>query len=574
VENYLDQYQCQGVLIPRTDRFLSTYTLQPEDNWVEKLSGFTGSAGTLLITKEKDFLFTDSRYTVQAHGQTKNRDKPTVVILEPLNHWLDHNFSGVLLADPWLFSAAWAQRCLEVVHSRWSVRWASIFSKYIKSNVEKEVRWETVPPWAGSFQEKCRSVFSNTQLPFLVTYGADLAWLCNLRGHLSYAPLFHAYGLISCEEGHFHGHLYTPDVSQKTIFSQDLTLWPLCQLSLPSDVFYQSSKTPYGFLNDHPEIQFKQSSLNLDQQRSCKTAKECISVKEAHVIDGVALVQFLHWISTCDFKQQTEWTASCQLEDFRRQCPSYKGPSFPTISAMGKNSAVIHYVPDPLNALPLQDGLYLVDSGGQYCGPEHQVYGTTDVTRTLFLGSGQPSELMKRRFTQVLKGHIALARLIFPAGVSDKALDILARQYLWQDGQDYPHSTGHGVGTYLQVHEMPPAVSAHGQPFRLQEGMVFSNEPGFYDPDLWGIRLESLVLVQRVPASYWKLPEAPDAERTWLRLETITLAPFDRRLIETGHLSDQEKEWIDHYHQTVLQVLQPRLPVQTAAWLKQQTLPL
>ena len=283
------------------------------------------------------------------------------------------------------------------------------------------------------------------------------------------------------------------------------------------------------------------------------------------VRDGAALTRFLHWISVEAPKGNVdELGAVAKLQQFRQACGDLRDTSFDTISGAGPNGAIVHYrVSEETNRKLEMDSLYLVDSGGQY--PD----GTTDVTRTVPVG--EPSQEMRDRFTRVLKGHIAVATALFPAGTRGTQLDTLARQYLWQAGLDYAHGTGHGVGAYLAVHEGPQRISPAGSSQSggdepLQAGMILSNEPGYYKPNAYGIRIENLVLVvdKRIE----------DAEKDMLGFETLTFAPIDRRLVVGDMLSDEERRWFDDYHRDVLAKIGPQLEGEEKAWLETQCAPL
>jgi len=292
-----------------------------------------------------------------------------------------------------------------------------------------------------------------------------------------------------------------------------------------------------------------------------KRSVEIAGHKAAQARDGAALSRFLHWIAVEAPKGGlTELSASDRLESFRKDSGLLEDLSFDTISGAGPNGAVVHYRVEEKTNRPIESGsLYLVDSGGQYRD------GTTDVTRTVAIGT--PTQEMRDHFTLVLKGHIALARAIFPKGTRGGQLDILARQYLWAQGLDYAHGTGHGVGSFLSVHEGPQRIATFGggdEP--LVAGMILSNEPGYYKTGAYGIRIENLVLVEERAIA--------GAEKEMLGFETLTFAPIDRALIDTGLLSAEERGWVDSYHGRVLEIVGPQLDGDALAWLKAACAPL
>jgi Xaa-Pro aminopeptidase len=292
--------------------------------------------------------------------------------------------------------------------------------------------------------------------------------------------------------------------------------------------------------------------------KAIKNEVEIAGMKAAHLRDGAALTRFLHWLSVKAQKGGLdELTASDRLEAFRAETGKLEDLSFDTISGAGPNGAIVHYRASEATNRPIEPGiLYLVDSGGQYQD------GTTDVTRTVAIG--EPTAEMRDRFTRVLKGHIALGSVLFPAGTRGSQLDVLARQFLWAAGLDYAHGTGHGVGAYLGVHEGPQriATSSGGQAGTeelLRAGMIVSNEPGYYKTGGYGIRIENLVLVEERAIA--------GAEKPMLGFDTLTLAPIDRRLVDTAMLSAQERAWLDAYHSRVRDEIGPLVPADVRGWL-------
>jgi Xaa-Pro aminopeptidase len=291
--------------------------------------------------------------------------------------------------------------------------------------------------------------------------------------------------------------------------------------------------------------------------KACKNAVEIEGTRKAHARDGAALTRFLGWLSDASAKSVlTEIEASDRLEAIRREHGLCRDLSFDTISGAGPHGAIVHYRATDRSNRKLQQGeLYLVDSGAQY--PD----GTTDVTRTIAIG--QPSEEMRDRFTRVLKGHIALATVRFPAGTTGSQLDVLARRPLWEIGLDYEHGTGHGVGSFLSVHEGPQRISKLPNTVALRPGMIVSNEPGYYKEGGYGIRIENLILVQKA-----------DEAGKFLHFETLTLAPIDRNLIDVSLLSDAELTWLNAYHARVAKQIGSQIDAPARAWLEQATAPL
>jgi Xaa-Pro aminopeptidase len=292
------------------------------------------------------------------------------------------------------------------------------------------------------------------------------------------------------------------------------------------------------------------------EPKARKNEAEREGMRRAHRRDGVALCRFLHWVRDAAERGETELSAAARLQRFRAKDPSYLGDSFGAISGAGEHGAVIHYhaTPHSDRAIGARE-LYLIDSGGQYED------ATTDVTRTVWTGGGVVPDAWRSQFTRVLKGVIALCTARFPQGVTGHRLDALARNALWQVGLDYDHGTGHGVGSVLSVHEGPVSISAVHRPVAVAEGMVVSDEPGFYQPGSHGIRIENLLLVVRA--------DLPAAIKPFLAFETLTLAPIDRACIDVGLLDAGERKWLDAYHRRVVEEIGPELEGEAAEWLRE-----
>jgi Xaa-Pro aminopeptidase len=292
--------------------------------------------------------------------------------------------------------------------------------------------------------------------------------------------------------------------------------------------------------------------------KACKNAGELQGTRDAHVRDGAAVAKFLAFIAREGVKATLdEISAADRLLEFRREGANFRDTSFDTISGAGSNGAIVHYRATPSTSKRIApDMLYLVDSGAQY------LEGTTDITRTLAIGN--PTAEQKDRFTRVLKGHIALATVRFPKGTTGSQLDALARAPLWEAGLDYDHGTGHGVGSYLSVHEGPQRISKMPNTQALLPGMIVSNEPGYYKTGEYGIRIENLIAVT-------ELPQTPGAERPMLGFETLTLAPIARELIDLALLTAAERAWMDAYHARVFATIGPLVDGETRAWLETAT---
>ncbi|MGI9392013.1 MAG: M24 family metallopeptidase [Parvibaculales bacterium] len=310
--------------------------------------------------------------------------------------------------------------------------------------------------------------------------------------------------------------------------------------------------TPFWFMSKMKGADIIKAPCPIEKAKACKNSAEQRGARKAHFYDGLACVRFLYWLEK-NWRKTSELEAAQKLEALRRQEKALMDLSFETISASGANGAIIHYRVNKKSNRKLKAGeLYLCDSGGQYR------QGTTDITRTITLGKAGKEE--KQNFTHVLQGHIALARAYFPENTSGAQLDALARGALWRAGLDFAHGTGHGVGSFLSVHEGPQIISKHGT-YPLQKGMIVSNEPGYYKKGRYGIRIESLLLVKQAKAGF-------------LHFETLSLAPIDKRLILKTQLQPTERTWLNEYHAHIYKTLAPHLDPKVKQWLKKSCSPI
>ncbi len=404
----------------------------------------------------------------------------------------------------------------------------------------------------------------------LLSDAHNVAWAFNLRGSdISHTPLALAFALV-------------PRDSKATVFLAPERLSPAARKGLEKvadlrpasaleptlaelgekkakiafDAGTAPAKLVQAFERHGGAAQVQADAISL--MKAQKNAAELAGAREAHQFDAVALVRFLHWFDeAAEEGDLTEIEAAEALEGFRRETGALKELSFPTISAAGPHAAMPHYRVSRASNLKISKGFYLVDSGAQYEA------GTTDITRTIVVGKA--SREMRDRFTRVLKGHIAIARAVFPKGVNGAQIDAFARNALWQAGLDFDHGTGHGVGVFLSVHEGPQRIAKTGFT-PLLPGMIISNEPGYYAPGRYGIRTENLIIVE--PRTI------PGAEREMLGFETISFTPIDRRAIEASLLSDDERAWLNAYHKETRARVAAHVTGKTLKWLRQATAPL
>ena len=575
--------QVDGFLVPMADEYQSEY-VPPCAQRVAFLSGFTGSAGSIVVLKDKAGFFTDSRYTLQAAQQVPldlfevfdTMDKSPLL-------WLEENIvKGMKIAyDPWLHTTDGAERLKKALVKGGDE--AIAVPKNLVDVVWQDrpsVPCEPVHPhemiYAGKSsadkrQEMAALLRKRNLSALIVSDPTSIAWLLNVRGgDVANTPLPLSRAILN-EDGTVQWFIEARKVTEGLeahLGAQVVLLSPhdfphaLDSLAQKDKAVLLDPAQASIWITDRlraakAKIEFGEDPSELP--RAIKNTVELDGIRAAHRRDGAALARFFAWLDQHWLADHlTELDAEQKLASFRESNNNYRGPSFDTIAGAGEHGAIVHYRATHASNASLSPGqLFLLDSGGQYLD------GTTDVTRTIALG--MPSPEMRERFTRVLKGHIALAAIRFPEGTTGAELDVLARQYLWEVGLDYGHGTGHGVGCYLGVHEGPQSISKRSK-VPLVPGMVVSNEPGYYKAGHYGIRIENLqTVIETVgPAG---------GERKMLGFETLTLIPIDRKLIDTSLLTDSEIKWINAYHARVKQVLRPMIDESTAVWLEAATLP-
>ena len=567
-----------GFLIPHEDEHQNEYLPEANDRlaWA---TGFTGSAGAAVVLKDKAAIFVDGRYTLQVRDQVDlNLFEIRDLVDGGVSGWLESQLVAgqVIGYDPRLHSPD----ALERLKTAAAKAGASL--KAVDANPLDEAWGKArpaqpqapvvphLPAFAGEDSQAKRTRIGEALAKqgadaAVLTAPASIAWLFNIRGgDVIRSPLPLAQAILS-KDGSAQLFLDPAKVTD------DLPAWLGNQVALqPPD----SVPAALAALNGQTVLidPAQSSAWYFDRleaagakvhraadptalPRACKNEVEVEGARKAHARDGAALSRFLHWLSSeAEQSLPDEITVVKTLEGFREATGALKDLSFDTIAGAGPNGAIVHYRPvERLNRKLERGTLLLVDSGAQYLD------GTTDVTRTVAIG--EPSQEMRERFTLVLKGHLALARVRFPAGVSGSALDALARVALWQHGLDYDHGTGHGVGSYLGVHEGPQRISKGPSSVALQPGMIVSNEPGYYKTGAYGIRIENLQVVTLAT-------EIEGGERPMLGFEALTLAPIDRRLIVAAMLTREELKQINAYHARVLTVIGPQLDGAAKAWLQ------
>jgi len=558
-----------GFVVPRADEYQGEY-VPPSAMRLAWLTGFSGSAGVAVVLSDRAALFVDGRYTLQAKAEVDEAAFALLHLVEqPPQAWLETALSaGQRLGyDPWLHTPNGVEQLRKAcdkagaqlvpcvrnpLDAVWSDRPAPPQAPVVAHPLE----------FAGRTAAEKRAdiaalLRAEKQDAVVLTAPDSIAWLLNIRGgDVDFSPLPLGFAILRADAS---VELFLDPAKQPPAM-EGVTLSPpsalgdaLAALAGKSVRIDPSSAAAWIFDRlDQPIKAADPCAL----PKARKNDIELQGARRAHLRDGVALSRFLAWLDHAE--AVTEISARDKLESFRSQGDLYCGPSFPTIAGAGPNGAIVHYRSTEASNRRLEPGqLFLLDSGGQYRD------GTTDVTRTIAIGPAGAEE--RHRFTLVLKGHIALASARFPEGTTGSQLDVLARSALWAEGLDYDHGTGHGVGSFLSVHEGPQRISKIGNAQALMPGMVLSNEPGYYKTGAYGIRIENLLAV---------IPSEIVGERAMLEFETLTLAPIDRRLIDPTLLSPAEITWLDGYHARVRAALSPHLDGPDQDWLSQATAPL
>lgn len=581
IREWLAQHNIDALLVPHEDEYLGEY-VPAHNERLHWLTGFTGSAGAAVITKDKAAIFVDGRYTVQVTKQVPaDLFEYRHLIEEPALDWIkDHLANGASVAiDPRMHNSAWLYMAqaklagtleLKILDSNpidelWHDRPAPVVSDV------RLMATETVGQSSESKRQEIAELVKKAGADSAVITALDsICWLLNVRGlDVSRLPVLLSHAILHSDSSveyfldparlpaEFDAHVgagvtvHHPEALQARL--ENLTGKNVLVDPATSNAWFK-----LVLQNAGASVVSKADPCLMP--KAAKNAVEIAGMKACHIRDGVAMSKFLSWLDAevVAGNLHDEATLADKLEAFRSEDPTLMDLSFDTISAAGGNAAMCHYnhenQPEP-GKLELNT-LYLVDSGGQYLD------GTTDITRTIAIG--QPSQEMIKQFTLALKGHIGVARARFPKGTRGYQIDTLARQHLWAEGYDYDHGTGHGVGHFLSVHEGPASISKKQIDVPLTEGMVLSNEPGYYRADAFGIRIENLELVVETPTN---------GDFPVLSFESLTRCPIDKRNINVDMLTRPELAWLNDYHQKVWDEISPLVEGDVKEWLRQATLP-
>lgn len=590
----LARRKLDGFVVPISDEHMSEYVGAYAQR-LQWLTGFNGSAGSAVIFTDATLepaaaMFVDGRYTLQVRDQVDGRlyayeDVPKTSVAKWLGEYAPE---GARIGfDPWLHGRKWVEAAEKALDERGA-------ALVPVENNPIDAIWSDRPApsdapvlvhedrYAGESSESKRAAVSDWlaehKLDAVVISALDsIAWLLNIRGtDVDRTPVALSFLIAHADGGtdFFVGERkVTPELrehlgnSVRIAPSEGLVpaLEALSGKRVAADPDSSVSAIFEALEQAGAEIVEERDPAVLPKAQ--KNAVEQQGHRNAQARDGVAVTRFLHWLALeGPAGTVTELSAAEKLHGLRQETGALRDLSFDTISGSGPNGAIVHYRVSEETSRTLEPGsVYLVDSGGQY--PD----GTTDITRTVWIGPGEPPAEVKDRFTRVLKGHIALALAVFPKGTRGSQLDVLARQYLWAGGVDFAHGTGHGVGSFLSVHEGPQRIAKSsgaqsGGDQELLPGMILSNEPGYYRQDAYGIRIENLQLVEP--------RDIEGAEDEYFGFETLTLVPIDRTLVDTGQLSHAEVDWWNTYHARVREVIGPQLDGPEKAWLEEQCAPL
>ncbi len=579
------EYKTRGLdayVVPLTDEHMSEYVGAYAQR-LPWLTGFTGSAGNAAVTADKAAVFIDGRYTIQAAAELDaSLFEHHLFDQYPLLSWLADNLpdGSSVGYDPELTTVAWEADARKAF-ARKGIKLVATNNNLIDAIWQDRPAEPLAPALPHALQHAGKSATEKqTEIAAdLRQIGADaaiitmldsIAWAFNIRGtDVDNTPVTHAFAVLRADES---ATLYlAPEKVTDALrdhLGNSITIEPrsrFYEALSEMGAARQTVQVDPGTNNAKVFKTLEDSGATLLQgddpcilPKAVKNVTEQEGTRQAHIRDGAAVSEFLCWLEREAPKGELdEMKAVEALWNFRKKQGGLKDKSFDTISGAGPNGAIVHYRVSPETNRPIRPGeLYLVDSGGQYLD------GTTDITRTVAVG--KPTAEMKDRFTRVLQGHIALATMRFPPGTSGMALDATARRPLWEAGLDYDHGTGHGVGSFLAVHEGPQRIAKFGSTVPLKPGMILSNEPGYYKQGEYGIRIENLILVRSV---------TEETERMMYAFETLTWAPIDRNLVDTSIMSDNEIKWLNDYHEQVFNTVSSLVDDATRQWLEVATAP-
>ena len=566
----LKKTKCDIYILPASDEFLNEFVPQ-KNKRLQWLTNFTGSNGIAFISEKKKVFFTDGRYLLQAKKELDSDFRIFDQSKMGLVKFIEQSAKEKkFLMDTRLFSKELVKKLKtsskqnknKIIHDK-----DCILDKLWNSRVysEKNTVYNLQLKFAGVSRDRKLKKFLDFYSKYdsiILSSPESICWLLNIRGNgLEFTPV------ILCRVIVFYPivHLFVEQdlinqlyfLKKKNIRIYSLDKFPLFIKKIKkSDKVYVDKNLSYYFyqilISRTVKVDSDKDFCRLNKSQKNKTEIEVTKI--SHVYDGIALVKFLYWLDNFGIKKEiTEYDASEKLNSFRLKNKNFVSRSFPTIAACGENGAIIHYTPKTMSKVLKKGESFLCDSGAQYYG------ATTDVTRTIILGNEKPSDFLKAVYTDVLMGHIDISKLKFPKGTIGSQIDVLGRNYLWQKGLDYNHGTGHGVGSFLSVHESPPNISKKNDNFELKPGMILSNEPGCYLKNKFGVRIENLMIIKE------------DTNPGFLGFETLTLCPYQKKLIDKSKLNNGQITWINKYNKKIWESLKNHLNEEERMWLKKNT---
>lgn len=579
LKKFCEKKKIDGYILTTFDEYLNEYVPETKKR-IKFLTNFSGSNGIFFFINKVFLFFTDGRYLIQAKKELPKNFKIFDIAKKNIFEWIDEKLKYQkykIQLDSRINKIAFVERL--------SQTFKETKSKLIIGNsilVDQIIKKETkiitskaffLPKKYTGFSAKFKIKMLKKKLVgfdcLVITSPESVSWLLNIRGFdLMFTPLVLCRMIISIKgkDQLFINKTKMNKTSLKRLNKLGIQVIEEDNIDIEIKKISKNNKvlmdkdSPFYFC-DLLKMNNLNFTLGIDPCKRLKAIKNDIEIsnsKRIHIIDGVALVKFFYWLSTKAQKNSfNEFEISKKLEQFRNQNTEFKSLSFPTISAVGSNGAIIHYEPNKYDSKRLTQGkLFLCDSGAQYFG------GTTDVTRTVLIGDKCYTNKIKEHYTNVLTGHINISMAKFPMNTSGGQLDAMGRYALWQRGLDYNHGTGHGVGSYLSVHEGPQSISKSTINEPLKKGMIISNEPGYYREGSFGIRIENLIFVK--DSKY----------ENFLEFETLTMFPYERDLIDLSKLSRTHIDWLNKYHKSVFQNLKKFLDTDTRKWLFEKTLPI
>ena len=564
LKNLFSKYNIEGYLIPKNDSYFNEF-INPREDRLKFISNFTGSAGIAVILKNQNLLFVDGRYIAQAKKESSKNFKIIDITKSSLTDFLNHSklrigFDASLTKYSWHQQLKNRKNFIEVPENLIDKIWK-------KSNTKiqnKAFVLENV--YSGEhYQNKLKQVKKilniNNNKSFFISASENICWLLNIRGKDSaYTPVLNSQALLTqkrlyvfCEMQKISNTIKQA-YKKNVVFKEESFLFKILAKNKKKLITIDPSASvkTVNYLNEKKlNVRFKPDPIS--QLKTKKNRIEIQNTKVAHIYDGVAVAKFIIWLKKQKkINKLSEISAQNKLEKFRKDNSSYLFPSFPTISGFGKNAAIIHYRASKQSNLKFRsNGIYLIDSGGQY------KEGTTDITRTIAFGKQSPA--VKNIYTKVLKGHLAVKNFNLTKKTTGRQIDMAARKYLNITNLDYAHGTGHGVGYFLNVHESPPSISKYSTD-NFVSGQIISNEPGFYSPGLFGMRIENLIYVEEI--------------KNRLCFQDLTLVPYEKNLINVKLLNRKEVKSINRYHAIVFELLKSFMKEEELSVFAEQCSPL